>query len=200
MATLPTVPSWSANETPTVAKMNQLGTAVNFITQIPIVISLKRSSTQAVSANTNTAVQWNVDEVDTDNMHSTVTNPSRLVSQTQGYYKMHATIAVNGTTTAAYTEMFFQQTTGSNNPLGSGHTQIFGPSSFLSNATAADTRSCTLSSITPCLYVNDYIECYVNSAVACSLQFQYGSSVFNDNAGFPDGACCLYGYYVCEGP
>jgi hypothetical protein len=200
MATLPTVPSFAFQEVPTITKLNQVATAVNFVTQIPIVISLKRSSTQAVAASTSVAVQWNVDEVDSDNMHSTVTNPSRLVSQTQGYYKMHATIAVSQTATAAYTSMWFQQTTGSNNPLGSGHTQIFGPSSFLSNTVTTDFRSCTLSCITPCLYVNDYIECYVFSAVACTLQFQYGSTAFLDSAGFPDGACCLYGYYLMEGP
>lgn len=201
MATLPTPPTFTLNQVPSVAALNQLAGAVNFVTQMPIVVSLKKSATQAVAANTITAVTWNVNETDTDGMQSTSVNPSRLTSKTQGYYKLHATVTANVTATAAYTSVWFQQTTGSNNPLGAGHTQIFGGSASLSGATTTDFKSFTISAMTPCLYVNDYVEVYFDSSVAVTIQTRswFGTAV-NDSAGFTDGSPCLYGYYCFEGP
>src|SRR5487761_954175 len=107
MATLPTVPSFAFQEVPTVAKLNQLASAVSFVTKVPIVISLKKTTTQSVAANTATAVTWNVSETDSDSMHSNTTNPSRLVSQTQGYYKVRASVPLSITTTSANYQVFF---------------------------------------------------------------------------------------------
>lgn len=200
MATLPTVPTFVANEVPSAAKLQQMVTATSFVTQLPIVVSLKKSSTQSVSASTSTAVTWTVSEVDTDGMHSNVTNNTRLTSQTQGYYMFHATLAVNQTTTAAYTSCWLKQTTGANNPLGAGVTQIFAPVSSQSAVTSTDFRSATCSGISPCLYIGDYVEAFIFSSVACTLQTDFWASGFNDSAGNADGACCLTAYYLCEGP
>lgn len=201
MATLPTVPSFVANEVPTVAKLNQLSNAASFVSQVPIVVSLKKNATQAVTASTNTAVIWDVNEVDTDSMQSTITNPSRLTAKTQGYYKLHATISANVTAVAAYTSIWFQQTTGANNPKGAGVTQIFGAAGSLSGVTTTDFKAFTISSLTPCLFINDYVEVFIFSAVAVTIQTRaWSGTANNDTAGFADGSPCLYGTYAFEGP
>lgn len=200
MATLPTIPGFSFQEVATTSKLNQLGGAVSFATQVPIVASLKRSSTQSISANTATAVQWNVEEVDSDGMHSNSVNPSRLTCQTQGYYRFHAVASMNVTATAAEYQAWFQQTTGSNNPLGAGLTQTFGADASFSGATTTDFMSLSIRSLTPCLYVNDYVEVFVKCAAAVTLQYNFAATGNADNAGSADGGSCLYAYYCFEGP
>jgi hypothetical protein len=201
MATLPTVPVFSFAETPTVVKLNQLSAAVSFVTQMPIVVSCKKNATQSIPITLNTAVLWDVEETDTDNMHSTSTNPSRFTCVTQGYYKFHATVTATTTSTAAFTYMWFQQTTGSSNPLGAGHTQMFGVIGSQSGTTTADFKSYTMNSMTPCLYPGDYIEVYMYSTVAITVPTRswWGSSNL-DQAGFADGSPSLYAYYLFEGP
>lgn len=199
MATLPTFPSFATQETPTLAKMQQLGYAVQFVTQVPIVISLKRNATQSVAANTATAVQWNVSEVDSDSMHSNVTNPSRLTVVTQGYYTLHACVSLNQVASVEY-QAYFQQTTSTNNPLGSGHTQVFGADASESGTSTGDFMSIDIAGMTPCLYVGDYVEAYVLCASSCTIQNAYNASGHNDQYGFADGGSCLYGYYLTEGP
>lgn len=199
MATLPTVPTFTANTSPSVATLNQLGTAVKFVSQMPIVVSLKMSGTQSIAVNTSTPLSWGTEEVDSDGMHN-ATNPTRLTSATQGYYKFHATVAMNETATAAYTACWFKRTTGVNNPLGAGVTVDFGGSAFLSATTTSDFRSMTIASISPCLYIGDYVEVVGWSSVAATIQSGFLNSGNLDNAGAADGASCVYGYYLFEGP
>jgi hypothetical protein len=47
-----------------------------------------RSSDQAISATTSTAILWDTEEYDTDNYHSTSTNTSRLTVPATGKYKI----------------------------------------------------------------------------------------------------------------
>jgi hypothetical protein len=199
MATLPVFPTFAIQETPTLTKLQQLAGAVSFVSEVPIVVSLKRSSTQSITAATATAVQWNVSEVDSDGMHSNVTNPSRLTAQTQGFYRMHATLALSIPSAQEY-KAYFQQTTSTNNPLGSGVTQIFAGSASLSVTTTSDIASLSIRSLTPCLYVGDYVEVFVFAGASCNLQSGFDNTGTLDFAGFGDGASCLTGYYVCEGP
>ena len=200
MATLPTVPSFTANSVPSVATLNQLSGSVSFVSKIPIVVSLKRSSDQSISANTNTAVQWNVSETDSDGMHSNVTNPSRLTCHTQGYYRIHAVTAMTNIGVVAEYQAWFQQTTGSNNPLGSGITQMFAADASVSNANSADQMALSIRSLTPCQYINDYVEVFVNCGNAVSVIHNWRSSGNNDIAGNADGSSCVYAYYCFEGP
>lgn len=199
MATLPTIPSFAFQEVPTITKLNQLSGAVRFVSQVPIVISLKRSATQSISAATATAVAWNVSETDSDGMHSTSVNPSRLTAQTQGYYWLHATLAFSIPSAQEY-QAFFRQTTGSNNPLGSGVTQAFGGDASLSVSSTSAVTSLGIRSVTPCLFVNDYVEVVVFAGAACTLKFDYFQTPILDGAGNADGASCITGYYAFEGP
>lgn len=199
MATLPAFPTFAIQETPTLAKLQQLAGAVAFVSQVPIAVSLKRSSTQSVTAATPTAVQWNVSEVDSDGMHSNITNPSRLTAQTQGFYRLHATLALSIPSAQEY-QAYFRQTTSANNPLGSGVTQVFAGSASLSVSTTSDIASLSIRSLTPCLYVGDYVEVYVFAGASCNLQSGFDNTGVLDFASNGDGASCLTGYYVCEGP
>lgn len=181
-------------------KLNQMSTAVRFVSAMPIVISLKRSATQSISAATNTAVQWNVSEVDSDSMHSTTSNNSRIVAQTPGYYKFHSTLSAASASSAVYWAAWYQITTGSNNPGGAGNTSTFARSSFLGDTTSGDYRSVAISSITPYLYIGDYVEVYVYSGSSTTLQYLLGSSGHLDSQGNGDGTVCLTAYYLFEGP
>lgn len=197
MATLPTVPSFTFQEVPTVAKLNQLAGAVSFVSQVPIVASLKMSGTQAVAANTNATIQWGTKECDSDGMWSSGTN-TRLTAQTQGYYKMHAIVAVSSATSGSQLGVFFQQTTGVNNPAGSGHTVQFGANATWF-ATTTETNGVHLSGLTPCLYVADYVEVHLFAGVATTVQNAYQRNATDGN-GKNDGASCLYAVYAFEGP
>ena len=196
---LPTFPAFAYQETPTLAKLQSLAGAVSFATQVPIVASLKMSATQAVTASTATAVGWTVEECDSDNMHSTTVNPSRLTAQTQGYYRMHAAIALSIPSATEY-EAYFQQTTGSSNPAGSGHTVKFGADASVSGSTTSDYMALSIRSLTPCLYAGDYVEAYVFVGAACTIQYSFGATGNLDKAGFGDGDSCMYAYYAFEGP
>lgn len=200
MATLPTPPTFTANSVPSIATLNQLASAVSFVSQVPIVVSLKLSGTQAVAATTSTAVSWTTEEVDTDNMHSTVSNQSRLTAQTQGYYQVTATVAFTTASSGQIYQVWFQQTTGSNNPAGAGHTVIFGGDASVTDASTSDPMGATISSMTPVLYVNDYVEAFIWCSSAATLKQNFGQTGHLDLAGFTDGSSCLYAYYVCEGP
>jgi hypothetical protein len=197
MATLPTVPSFTFGETPSIAKLNQLANAVSFVSQMPIVVSLKTGSGQSIAAGADTPVQWTQKEVDTDGMFSFSAN-TQLTCQTQGYYKMHVTVAANIPSHENY-EIELQQTTGVNNPAGSGHNVWFAGMSSGSSAMTADTQSVSVSAITPCLYVGDYVQVlfYCSAAVSVNAALGTGNT---DNAGFVDGAGTLQMYYLFEGP
>lgn len=62
--------------------------------QAPPYARLTRSTTQAFTNNTNTAVIWTVDTADSVDGHSTVTNPSRYTCQLAGVYHCIATINI----------------------------------------------------------------------------------------------------------
>ena len=66
------------------------------------------SSNQSIGASTAAAIQWNGETYDTDTMHSTVTNNSRITCQKAGYYDVLMLIRVDlsvpgdGSTTTVY--------------------------------------------------------------------------------------------------
>ncbi len=196
---LPGVPSFAFQEVPTLTKLQQLAGAVSFVSQMPIVVSLKMSANQSLAAGTPTAVGWTVSEVDSDSMHNTTTNPSRLVAQTQGYYRLHAAVAMSIPSAQEY-QAYFQVTTGSGNPVGAGHTLAFGADASLSGTSTSEVMSLGIRSLTPCLYAGDYVEVYVSAGAACNILYNYQTTGSDDIAGFGDGSSCLYGYYAFEGP
>ncbi|RCG19123.1 hypothetical protein DQ384_38245 [Sphaerisporangium album] len=98
MATVPAPRTWVVGEVVTAAKMNELRDALNFMLSPPLFI-LGHSVAQATPNSANYNLLFDTEVVDRDNGHSTVTNTSRYVSQTAGYYALSANVpwVTNGT-------------------------------------------------------------------------------------------------------
>lgn len=92
MATVPAPRTWGASEQVTAAKLNaDVRDSSNFLLATPRAY-LRKSVTQSIGAGAVTGVTWGVEDYDTDNGHSNVTNPSRYTAQTAGWYHLVAAI------------------------------------------------------------------------------------------------------------
>jgi hypothetical protein len=82
-----TPPTFTTGNTLTAAQMNtNVRDNPNFLHDPPMVLA-GRSSAQSIPNNTATAINFTTGDVyDTDSMHSTSTNPSRVVANTAGVY------------------------------------------------------------------------------------------------------------------
>ncbi|MGW0805277.1 hypothetical protein [Nonomuraea sp. NPDC002799] len=92
MATVPAPRTWTASELVTAAKLNtDIRDGFNFFRSPPI-CRLTKSGSQSIAENATTAVTWEVEVIDRDAGHSTVTNVSRYTAQTAGWYHLRASI------------------------------------------------------------------------------------------------------------
>lgn len=86
MSTVPPLTNWSVGELPTSAMLNaRIRDAINFLKSPPFCV-LRKTSTQATSNTTWTAISWDIEDIDSDGAHSNVTNNTRYTSQTDGWY------------------------------------------------------------------------------------------------------------------
>lgn len=86
MATIPVYRTWTAGEIVTAAEMNSnIRDAGNFWLTRPYCYIYNNAGLPVVSG-TSTLVPWDSEIEDNDGMHSTGTNPSRLIFQTTGVY------------------------------------------------------------------------------------------------------------------
>ncbi|MEV1245079.1 hypothetical protein [Nonomuraea sp. NPDC049750] len=102
MATIPNPRTWGAAEAVTAAKLNtDVRDGYNFLLATPRTV-MRKSANQSIPNGTLTAVTWDLEDVDTDSGHSTVTNNSRYTAQTAGWYHISATIGwANGSINGA---------------------------------------------------------------------------------------------------
>ena len=100
MGTIPTPPTFTAGQVLTASQCNQLVTCLNFWASPPRAL-LYNNAAQSVPNNTLTLITHNSETYDTDGMHDTVTNNSRLYARTAGYYAISAALSfvTNGTGT-----------------------------------------------------------------------------------------------------
>jgi hypothetical protein len=88
MATIPVEITWTTGQVVTAAQLNSnLRDAVNFLLSWPV-CELRQTVAQSVANNTDTPLSMDAEEIDTDNMHSTVTNTSRVTAQTAGRFQL----------------------------------------------------------------------------------------------------------------
>lgn len=75
---------------------NNTVTAINFLLAPPLFIG-RQTAAQSLTSSSATGINLDTEDIDTDNGHSTVTNTSRYVGQTPGYYLLIGTVdfAVN---------------------------------------------------------------------------------------------------------
>jgi hypothetical protein len=82
----------------TEAQMDVLGNDIVFLANPPV-CSVYNSGSVSVSNATETAVTWNSENFDTDTMHSTGSNTSRITATTAGKYRVtgYVEFDANGT-------------------------------------------------------------------------------------------------------
>ena len=90
------LPSVSTGDVLTATAQNNLLTTLNSHT-VPPMCRVYNSAT-LTPYTTNTAITWNSESYDTDAMHDTGSNTSRITFQTAGVYLCTATIRVDATT------------------------------------------------------------------------------------------------------
>jgi hypothetical protein len=90
------LPSVSTGDVYTATAHNNIVTNVNNY-RVPPMCRLFNSAT-VTPYTTNTAITWNSESYDTDDMHSTSVNTSRITFQTAGVYLCTATIRTDATT------------------------------------------------------------------------------------------------------
>lgn len=113
MATIPSPPTFTVQQKLTAALMNtNVRDAINFLTAPPLCV-LTHSATQTLTTATVTPIVFDTEATDTDGMHSTASNTSRITAVTAGYYLVaghipfaanatggrHGWLSLNGTTT-----------------------------------------------------------------------------------------------------
>ena len=64
---------------------------------------VQHSSNQSIANNTITSLLFDTELADTDSMHSTVSNTSRIVAKTPGLYAMFASVQFDGNTSGVRT-------------------------------------------------------------------------------------------------
>lgn len=182
MATVPTVPTFTAGSSPSYTTLNNLGYAVQFALQPPRAVLQQTnvapvSGGQAVAATTDTAIIWTVAVADSDGGWST-SNRTRYTAQTPGYFRLDAVWQSTAETTSGYRGARFRITTGVNNPGGAGLTTSFGSAREMNvtSASGVNYTAAGCSLISPYMYVLDYVELIAYSSHAETTGFTDGGS------------------------
>ena len=98
MATVPSVPTFTAGSSPAYSVLNALGYAVQFALQPPRAILQQTnvspvSGGQSITITTDTAIIFTVAVLDSDSGWST-SNRTRYTCQTPGYFRFDAVLRV----------------------------------------------------------------------------------------------------------
>jgi hypothetical protein len=183
MATVPTVPTFTAGSVATAAALDQLGGAVSFLLAPPKAILQQTNASpfasgQSISATTATAIGWNNAIEDSDSGWSAA-NRTRYTAQTPGYFLCEGTWQSTAETSAGYRGAYFRVTTGVNNPGGAGLTTSFGASRppNVTSATGANYTAVGTAMLSPYLYLLDYVELIAYSSHAETTGFTDGGSM-----------------------
>lgn len=106
--------TWSTNEVVTAANMNtHLRDNMTFVGNPPR-CSVFNSGVQSIANGTTVVLTANSENYDSDTMHSTVTNTSRITATTAGIYLVVATVRFAANATGfRFIEFFFNATTAS---------------------------------------------------------------------------------------
>lgn len=101
MATLPNPHAWVAGDDATSGNLQTLTDAINFLKDPPRCHAFQNSAQSPASGTSFVAVTLDSEtgEVDTDAMHSTVTNTSRFTAVTAGRYRFIGQVAFTNNAT-----------------------------------------------------------------------------------------------------
>ena len=162
MATVPAPRTWAPGEIPTAAHFNaDIKDAENFYKTPPSVSVRNTTNVPDVANNTWTVLTWNTDVVDTDAMHDTGSNTSRLVAKTQGYYYCFARIRWEWhTDNNGMRGIWIKKNSAGTVASGTTMANDFRHSNNWAT-TPNNRHGCGCSGFTSLLAVNDYLECFV---------------------------------------
>lgn len=169
MATVPSPRTWTSSELVTAAKLNtDIRDAFNFLMAPPRCV-LRKSGQQTISSGVLTAVTWDTELIDSDGGHSTVTNNSRYVAQTAGWYHLIASMVFYQPTDVGFYETFFIK-----NADGSTRQSRSDVHAMSTDIVVVSTSGYMS------LAVNDYVEAHVyqSSGADRSLESGNGSAIF----------------------
>ena len=182
MATVPSVPTFTAGSSPSYTVLNNLGYAVQFLLTPPKAVLQQTnvapvSGGQSIPVTTDTAIIWTV-AVNNGDSAWAAGNPSRFTAQTPGYYLFDGTWQSTAETSAGYRGARFRITTGANNPGGAGLVSSFGSARVanVTSATGVNYTAVGCSMISPLLYIADYVELIAYSSHAETTGFTDGGS------------------------
>jgi hypothetical protein len=103
MATIPATRTWAVGEIVTAARLNlELRDALDFLLNPPACHVSDGTGVSLVNS-TATLMAWDSEQFDTDGMHSTVTNNSRITFVTAGTYCVKINLSVPGATYTVFT-------------------------------------------------------------------------------------------------
>lgn len=98
---IPNTRLFAAGDILTGAMMNQTVTSLgNFLLGKPLAAFSRTTNTSAVASGT--AVDLDSTQLDRDNSHSNVTNPSRYTAQTPGWYRVTGQVVFNTSTSGTF--------------------------------------------------------------------------------------------------
>jgi hypothetical protein len=147
MAIIPAVTNWDVGVNPTSAILNaRIRDPVNFLKSPPMGI-FRKSAAQSVSSSTWTAISWDVEDLDSDASHSTVTNTSRYTAQTAGWYLVQTTLCWASNSTG-YRKARFR--------VNGDDALVYSENTILSSGTGFSADLSTQAHVY--LAVNDYVE------------------------------------------
>ncbi len=170
MATIPTVPTFVANDT-SITKLQQLSYCASFLsvgTVTPMWHFHHSAQQGPLTASTWTPVVYDTNDLDSDGVWTT---NGKVTFVTQGYYATEAAVQAECTATTFFLEASFWWYAGANNPnYVAGTQKIYGAQGTASYAaTGADACVC-INEICPVVcYPGDYVNVYVWANQAVTL-------------------------------
>lgn len=138
--------TWAAGDYPTAAYFNQeIRDNVSFLANPPA-CRVTNTAVQSVGNAAWTAMTFDTELFDTDSMHSTSSNTSRITATTAGLYLFTGAIAWTANATGQRGCAFRKNSSGTNNPTDSGSlytavtntTATYTPAAMLIKLAAAD--------------------------------------------------------------
>lgn len=93
MATVPTPRTWTVGELLTAAKLNtDLRDGLTFLLSPPLAVL--KASAGTVTGGGDKPIAFQLEDIDRDGGHSTVTNVTRYTAQTAGWYSITSTVGM----------------------------------------------------------------------------------------------------------
>lgn len=159
--------TWVAGEVVTAAIMNlHLRDQLNFLTNPPRATAYASAAQNQPTNNTFVTINFDAEHVDTDNMHNTVTNNSRLTCVTAGKYEVNGQITFSSNATNRRAGRVIVNGVTAGGP--------YGQTESTTSAVAVATTTVVIPTIEITLAVNDYVELQGFQGSGAALAYAVG--------------------------